>query len=134
MSSGKLLLRAAIPVRWRDLDAFDHVNNAAYLTFIEEARLLWFASLHGAWRSSDFSPVVAAIQLNYRRSLQWPANIIVELYCERAGTSSLTVAHRIIDANDESILYSDGQTTMVWINPSTTKSVPLPPAVRLACQ
>ena len=33
-----------IEVRWRDLDAFNHVNNASYLGYVEEARVRWFKS------------------------------------------------------------------------------------------
>lgn len=33
-----LLYTASISVRWRDLDAFNHVNNSSYLTFLEESR------------------------------------------------------------------------------------------------
>jgi acyl-CoA thioester hydrolase len=40
-----LLHTASISVRWRDLDAFNHVNNSSFLTFLEEARLQWLQQL-----------------------------------------------------------------------------------------
>jgi len=37
-STGKLLIETPIELRWRDLDALNHDNNASFLTFFEEAR------------------------------------------------------------------------------------------------
>src|SRR3546814_7596641 len=39
------LFRMPIALRWRDLDAFNHVNNSTFMTYLEEARIRWFESL-----------------------------------------------------------------------------------------
>ncbi|PIQ38117.1 MAG: thioesterase, partial [Lysobacterales bacterium CG17_big_fil_post_rev_8_21_14_2_50_64_11] len=70
-TAGNVLARIAMPVRWRDLDAFNHVNNASYLTYLEEARLQWLGALPGPWLDSTSAPVLAAIQINYRRPIAW---------------------------------------------------------------
>jgi acyl-CoA thioester hydrolase len=129
--SGAPLFVAPVAVRWRDLDAFNHVNNANYLTYIEEARLQWLQNVPD-WFGESATPVLAASELNYRQPITWPANIHVELRCERIGNSSLTLAYCIVDAGDATRVFSDGRATMVWTNPATGKSVPLPPAVREA--
>jgi acyl-CoA thioester hydrolase len=134
VSTGKVLIEAPIALRWRDLDAFNHVNNSTFLTFIEEARLRWFASLAGPWFTSAYAPVVAATHVNYRKQMTWPGHIVVELYGERVGNTSVTIAHRIVDADDRSRVYSDGYTVLVWIDLSSGKSVSLPEAVRNGCQ
>src|ERR1700744_4037515 len=103
-----LLYTASLSVRWRDLDAFNHVNNYSYLTFLEEARLQWLQQLKGAWMNEHAAPVMAASQLNYARPIARPAKLRVELYCTRLGKSSMTVAHRIIDAADKGAIYCDG--------------------------
>jgi len=127
-----LLLALPMPVRWRDLDAFNHVNNSAYLTYLEETRLHWMSHIAGEWMNASYAPILAAVHVNYRRPLNWPADIIVELHCERVGKTSLTLAHRIVDANDRGTLYSDGQSVMVWVDPNG-KPVALPDAIRAAC-
>ncbi len=134
MSEPKLLIEVPIAMRWRDLDAFNHANNSVFLTYIEEARLHWFAQVGSGWISETVAPVLAAIQVNYRRQLSWPANVLVELYCERVGNTSLTLAHRICDGSDRSVVYSDGQSVLVWINTASAKPVALPEAIRRACQ
>jgi acyl-CoA thioester hydrolase len=128
-----LLHRAPMLVRWRDLDAFNHVNNSSYLTYLEEARLQWLSHVPG-WYDQNAVPVLAASSLNYRAPIQWPAELAVELYCERLGNSSLTIAHRIVDAADRHRLYSDGNVVLVWMNPHEGKPVPLPAAIRKAAE
>jgi acyl-CoA thioester hydrolase len=128
-----LLYTAAISVRWRDLDAFNHVNNSSYLTFLEEARLQWLKRIPGPWMTDNAMPVMAASELNYRRPIEWPAQLRIQLLCARAGNSSMTIAHRIVDAANDELLYCDGHVVMVWMDPASGKSVPLPQAVRDAC-
>ncbi len=133
MSPRKPLLETPVALRWRDLDALNHVNNASFLTFFEEARLRWFATLAGPWSAEAYSPVLAAVQINYRRQLGWPADLVVVLECERIGNTSLTLAHRLVAAQDPQQVYADGTSVLVWVAPDTGKPVPLPDAVRRAC-
>jgi acyl-CoA thioester hydrolase len=127
------LAEITIPLRWRDLDAFNHVNNSTFLTYAEELRLHWMAGVDGAMGTQTTMPVMAACQFNYRRQLGWPGTIVAELFCERLGSSSLTVAHRIVDAADRSVVYCDGNTVMVWVDNASGKPVPLAVAIRAAC-
>jgi acyl-CoA thioester hydrolase len=124
------LFVAHLDVRWRDLDAFNHVNNSTYLTYLEEARLQWLRHVPDPWFDESSMPVLAASNLNYRQPIAWPGHLAVELCCERLGNSSITLAHRIVDAEDGGRLYCDGQVVLVWMNPATGKPVPLPQAIR----
>ncbi len=125
------LFVASVNVRWRDMDAFNHVNNSVYLTYLEEARLQWLQ--HLAIVITDHSaPVLAASNLQYLRPIEWPAALRIELRCARLGNSSITLAHRIIEADDADAVYCEGDVVMVWIDPSAGKSVPLPEAIRSA--
>ena len=128
----KLLISVPIELRWRDLDALNHVNNASFLTFFEESRLRWFATLAGPWSTAQLMPVLVAVHINYRRQLSWPQQVIAQLHCERIGTTSLTIAHRLVAADDHAALYADGNSVLVWVDPSG-KPVALPDAVRAAC-
>lgn len=128
------MVRVAMTVRWGDLDAFNHVNNATFLVYAQEARLAWLAGVDGPWFDETMMPVVAAAQVNFRRQLAWPGRIAVELATKRLGTSSVTIAHRIVADDDADCVYADGEVVMVWIDPASGRSVPLPPAIRAACQ
>lgn len=126
------LFVAPIGVRWRDLDAFNHVNNSTYLTYLEEARLQWLQHVPG-WFDEHSMPVLAASSINYRRPIEWPAQLSVTLFCERLGNSSITIAHRIASADDDT-LYSDGNVVLVWMDPATGKPVSLPESIRDAAR
>ena len=127
------LIRVPLSVRWRDLDAFNHVNNSKFLSYLEEARLRWMIHLPGEWIDENVAPVVASANVNYRRPIEWPNEIVVELFVERLGNTSLTIGHRIVHADDASILYADGNVVMVWIDKARGQASPLPEAVRAAC-
>ncbi|MEO6800232.1 MAG: thioesterase family protein [Rhodanobacter sp.] len=127
------LFIATLGVRWSDLDAFNHVNNSRFLTYLEEARLQWLQHVRD-WFAGDAMPVLAASELQYRRPIAWPATLHIELRCTRLGNSSMTIAHRMVDAGDASCLYSDGHVVMVWMDPATGKSAPLPASVRAAAR
>jgi len=126
------LFEMDIAVRWRDMDAFNHVNNASYLGYIEEARVAWFKTLSEGWVSESAAPILAAITVNYRRPANWPETMRVELFAERVGNKSLSLGHRIHSASDPAVLYADGNAVMVWVN-RDGQTVPLPETVRAAC-
>ena len=127
------LFRVPMAVRWRDLDAFNHVNNSKYLSYLEEARLHWMIGVPGKGLDDHVAPVVAAAQLNYRRPIGWPAQVVMELFVERLGNTSLTIGHRIVDATDAGVLYCDGHVVMVWIDRDSGAAAALPDPVREAC-
>ncbi|RDZ28969.1 acyl-CoA thioesterase [Lysobacter silvisoli] len=122
------LFRAPLELRWRDLDAFNHVNNSNFLTYLEETRIRWFASWNGEWVTEAVAPLLAAVQLNYRAPIPYPSEVAVELYAERIGSTSLTIGHRIVSA-DGATLYCDGHVVVVWIDRASGRPVPLPAAV-----
>jgi acyl-CoA thioester hydrolase len=123
----------AMPVRWRDLDAFNHVNNSQYLSYLEEARLQWMMTLPGRGMDERVAPVVAAAHLNYRRPIAWPCALTIELVVEHLGTTSVRIGHRITAGGAGDVLYCDGHTVLVWIDRIDGAATALPDAVRRAC-
>ena len=79
------------------------------------------------------APVVAAAHLNYRRPIEWPNDVAIELFVERLGNTSVSVGHRIVAAGDADVLYCDGHVVLVWIDRDSGLAAPLPEAVRTAC-
>ncbi|MBK8284332.1 MAG: acyl-CoA thioesterase [Ahniella sp.] len=126
------LITVTIPVRWGDMDAFNHVNNSVYATYLEELRLRWFATIPGPWVNEDMGPVVASMRIEYRQTIEWPEELSVTMACERAGRSSLTLAFWIRSSTESSRLYAEGSTVLVWIDRRTGKSMELPVHVREA--
>ena len=126
------VFRVPMPVRWGDLDAFNHVNNARYLTFLEQARIEWFETLDEPWMDDQSAPVVASATLNFKRPIAYPAQVAVELFTDKLGTSSVVIGHRIVAA--DGTVHCDGQVVAVWVDRQTGKPTPLPPGVRRASE
>ena len=85
-------------MRWGDLDAFGHVNNATYLTYIQEARVDF--TIYARARKSQapilFDMVVARAEVDYVAPIyEGGVNAHVELWVHRIGTSSFGLAYEI---------------------------------------
>ena len=126
------VFRVPMPVRWGDLDAFNHVNNARYLTFLEQARIEWFETIGEPWVTENSAPVVASATLNFKRPIEYPASVFVELFTEKLGNSSVVIGHRIVDADGG--LHCDGSVVAGWIDRHSGKPTPLPAGVRRASE
>jgi acyl-CoA thioester hydrolase len=90
-----------IEIRWRDVDAYEHVNNAVYATYLEECRDEWLEGALGdvgdPW---DF--VLARVAIDFRRELRLEhGEVIVSCRLDRIGTSSLTLREEIRTADGE---------------------------------
>lgn len=133
LDNRKPLFRMPLQLRWRDLDAFNHVNNSTFLTYLEEARIRWFESIGEDWVTDEFAPLLAAVQLNYRQPIPYPADVVVELYTDRVGTSSITIGHAIASA-DGAALYCDGNVVAVWIDRANGRPRSLPDGIRKAVE
>ena len=129
MNESKVLIRMPIELRWRDLDAFNHVNNSNFMTYLEEARIRWFDTVGEPWVTDETAPLLAAVQMNYKVPIPYPSKIVVELLADRLGNSSVTIGHRIV-SDDGATLHADGHVVMVWIDRATGRPVALPESVR----
>ena len=84
-----------IEIRWRDVDAYLHVNNAVYATYLEEGRDEWLEHTLGEVGSTwDF--VLARVAIDFRRELRLEDEmVVVSCGLERIGNSSLTLKEQI---------------------------------------
>jgi acyl-CoA thioester hydrolase len=102
-------------VRWDDIDAFGHVNNAKYLTYIQEARFLW---------SSIIEMVVARAEVDYMEPIYEGGRFYdVNLWVESIGNSSFTMAYEVV--GDNGVVHAKVRTVQVVISMETKKSRPL---------
>lgn len=130
-TSSQPVFRYHIPVRWGDLDAYNHVNNASYLRYLEETRVQWLHGFTSDWDAMEAAPVLAAVQINYRAPINWPAELTVIQTISRIGNTSLTLDHRIESA-DGKTLHADGHVVLVWIDRNSGQPVALPDFFRSA--
>jgi acyl-CoA thioester hydrolase len=122
-----------IKVRFRDLDAFGHVNNAVYFTFMEMARVEYFTQL-GLLKSAEFpSPffIIAEATCQFKAPIQMETPLIVQVRVSRLGHSSFDMEYRFVD-EVRGTLMATGRTVQVTFDYRTNRSVPLPDEWRAA--
>jgi acyl-CoA thioester hydrolase len=119
-----------IEIRWRDLDALGHVNNAVYATYLEEARDEWMQrALEGAGDLWDY--VLVRIAIDFRRELtQGDDAVLVRTRLTRIGTSSLTLREDILKL--DGTLSAEAESVVVARDRVTGASRPLTVAEREA--
>lgn len=119
-----------IEVHWGDMDALGHVNTTVYLRYLEDARLAWFQKMKLPWECRDYAPSVVNINCNFRREIRFPATLRVELESLLASEKRVVHHYRITDRDEPDTLYADAEATIVWIDPATRRSIPVPEAIR----
>ncbi|MEV6946861.1 thioesterase family protein [Streptomyces sp. NPDC051172] len=96
------------PLRWSDMDAYGHVNNAIFLRYLEEARID-FLSLRG--KESKQGSVVARHEIDYKRQLvHRPDPVDIELWVTEIRAASFTVTYEV---KDEDLVYVRALTVVV---------------------
>ena len=113
------------------MDAFQHVNNSVYLTYLEEARDEWFLQVLGnGLLLNNF--ILARCAVDYRSPLtQDDGDVDVELRCTRVGRSSITTAEQVFAASDGR-LAAEAEAVLVHYDWETTRSQPLTDEIRAA--
>ncbi|SDK02523.1 acyl-CoA thioester hydrolase [Cryobacterium psychrotolerans] len=107
--------RAAVGVRWSDQDRNGHVNNARVATLLEEARLQWRAHAMADVDNVDASTVVAALQLSFRRPIEFGPPVEIDVWVSRVGSKSYTLHYSGVQAGHPVL---DASTVMVPVRPT----------------
>ncbi|GAA3824424.1 thioesterase family protein [Streptomyces coacervatus] len=96
------------PLRWSDMDAYGHVNNAIFLRYLEEARID-FLALRA--KESEEGSVVARHEIDYKRQLvHRPDPVDIELWVTEIRAASFTIAYQV---KDEELVYVRASTVVV---------------------
>jgi len=113
-----------LPMRWADADMLQHLNNAAYFRFMEEARIRLLAAA-GLKADGAVGNVVAHCSCDFIRPVTYPATIRVKLIAERIGRTSLTQVNEIFVVEDLAHgPYARGRTVLVSMDAATGKPAP----------
>jgi acyl-CoA thioester hydrolase len=117
-----------IEIRFVDLDAFGHVNNANYLTYFEIARVNYFDEVVD-WKY-DWSKqgiILAKAEINFIIPIHFRDEISLYTRCSRLGTKSFDLEYRIVRlVKDKEQLMADGVTVMVAYDYDQKKSIEIP--------
>jgi acyl-CoA thioester hydrolase len=82
-------------VRFRDLDAMGHVNNAVFLTYIESARVAFLQHLGAATTLEDLSIIVARIEIDFRAPVGFGDELEISVRASRFGDKSFDLDYEL---------------------------------------
>ena len=121
-----------IEIRWRDLDAYNHVNNAVYLTYLEEARDEWLERALGS-DGAAWGYVLARVAIDFRRELrQEDDEVVASCSLARLGTSSVTTREELRTGSGQ--LAAEAEAVLVAQDRESRKTRPLSEEERKALE
>ena len=109
-------------VRFRDLDAKGHVNNAVYLTYMESARVAFLFHVGAIAGLDDLSFIVARIEIDFRAPVELGESVEVGVRAARFGTKSFDLEYEL-RANGR--LVAEGKSVLVGYDYEAGATVPL---------
>lgn len=121
-----------IQVRWNDLDALGHVNNAVFVTYFEIARGRFMLEACPGWDWSKDMFLVANVHVDFRRELLLTADEPkVMVKTSKIGTKSFVLEYAIVsNPGEELVIYATGTTTQVMFDMKSRQTVEVPEWVR----
>lgn len=126
----RLLLTTRIPVRWGDMDYYGHVNNTLYFRYYEQARCEWLEQ-EGfvVGPDGESAPVIINASCTFLIPVNYPATVVVRMYGGEPGRSSVMTWYELGVEGDPR-LFAEGAAKVVWMDPRTGKSAPIPETLR----
>lgn len=120
-------------VRFGDLDAMRHVNNVAFLTFFEDARIQYITGLLGNDPTTrrGFGLIFAECRINYRAPAFFDEEIRTCIRPGELGRSSARLEFAMFAVGDDRLL-AEGYGTVVGYDYAAGRSMPLPDAFKAA--
>ena len=133
------LLRHRLQVRFRDCDPLGHVNNAVYLTYLEQARLiLWRRQIGLTWstRAAQGLPrgegfILARAEVDFRAQVHAGDELEVRLSLGKFGRSSATYEYEVAQASNGEIV-ATAKTVQVWFDYDAERPVPISDEIKEA--
>jgi len=131
-----------VPLRWSDIDAYSHVNNAELLRILEEARIQAFwvsgdpqrasTAILEATPGAGTATLIARLEIEYLAPIAYQRQPLrVQMWLSHLGGASLDLCYEVYD-HSESELYARALTTVVMADAVTQKPRRITPEERRA--
>jgi len=111
-----------IQVRFRDVDAMHHVNNAVYATYLEQARVDYYADVLGVGLDG-IDTVLVSLEIDYRSQIELDDPVTVAMGVRDIGKSSVTMGYEV-RVGDR--VAATAETVQVYVDADGDGSRPLP--------
>lgn len=125
----ELELVVPIEVRFSDLDAFGHVNNATYLTYLENARVAHYRQTVGLARPEDYKTVVVRIEIDYKSPIWLDSPVVCHVGITELGRTSLVYEYRLCSPDGQTE-YARARSVHVVFDRAAQRTMPLDESFR----
>lgn len=129
MSDESFPFRHRLAVRFRDCDPMGHANHAAFFTYFEQCRLMWWRHLGSASGPPGANAVIVHAECDYRAPALAHDQLEVRLRLGAIGRSSVTLTYEIVNATT-GVRLAEGRTVSVTLDPATHQQIPVPEVTR----
>ena len=130
----KLSHQMVIAIRWGDMDAMGHLNNASYFRFFETVRIDWFRSLGLRLDPSGEGIVVVNAFCNFIKQLEYPGDVLARHFVAKPGRTSFETYVTLERSDDPGVVYASGGAQAVWVDFPRQKSAPMPDWLRASIE
>lgn len=115
-----------IPIRGYHLDFYQHVNNARYLEFLEEARWNYFSETFdtGLFEKNGWAFVIVNVNINFKNPAVLGDIAAIECSIKKIGSKSVTIYQKITDKNSGKFI-ADADVTFVLLDIKANKALPI---------
>lgn len=117
-----------IEIRFADIDAYGHVNNAIFFTYLETARIKLFQHYFGGFLDTSLTFLVVRAECDYRLPVTLNDQLQITIRIEQLRHSSFTFSYRLHNGEDKD--YATAGTVMVCYDPVLSKPVAIPAEIR----
>ncbi len=123
--------RIELVIRWKELDALNHVNNAQYFSYLEEARIQFInhLKLESISARKNEGPILAHVACDFLSPILYPDTLSIGSGVCRIGRSSFDIDHDIF-SQQQNKLVATAHSVVVMLDYLTGKSVPIPDEMR----
>ena len=126
----KLVFEMSIPIRWGDMDAMGHLNNANYFRYLETVRIDWMYSIGCVPDPKGEGPVIVNAFCNFYKQLEYPGDVRVKMYASDPGRTTFETWGTMERVDQPGVICAAGGATTIWVDFPSQKAVALPDWMR----
>ena len=130
--SRKQPFQSTISVRFNDIDAMGHVNNAVIFTYFEEGRKALFYDAFSESVPGGFNFMVAHLECDYILPVRLEDRLLLTMWVTAIGTKSFGLAYALMDVADVNRIFAKGSSAQVCYDYRQRQSVPVPQTLKKA--
>ena len=127
----KLVFESSIAIRWGDMDAMGHLNNASYFRYMETCRIDWLQSIGCVPAHADEGIVIVNAFCNFYRQFTYPGAVVLRMYVSDPARTTFETWVTMERADHPGVICAEGGATTIWMHYANQKACTMPEWLRV---